>query len=141
MAFISGISLVCFAASYGVAWLLELSQLVRRSEPRRLLAVGFVVAGLVAHTLYLGYRAFERSASPLSSNFDWCLVAAWLLLIAYLYLSFYYRGAALGLYLLPLVLVLVGGAAVANREPIAPESASRAGAPSTGCSCCWAPWR
>jgi ABC-type transport system involved in cytochrome c biogenesis permease subunit len=123
---ISGISLICFAASYGVAWVLELSQLFRRSAPRGLLTIGFVVAGLVAQTLYLGYRAVERSGSPLSSSFDWYLVAAWLLAGTYLYLAYYYPKAALGLTMLPLVLVLVAAAALADRQAMSPDSASRA---------------
>lgn len=125
MHFISGISLICFAASYAVAWALEVSQVFRPSLTRRWLMVGFVAAGLLAHTLYLGYRAFELSASPLSSSFDWSLVAAWLLMGAYVYLTWFYPRAALGLYMLPLVLVLVGLAALASREPLAPESASK----------------
>ncbi len=125
MQFISGISLLCFAASYAVAWMLEVSQLIRPSRTRTVLMIGFVAAGLLAHTLYLGYRAFELSASPLSSSFDWALVAAWLLMGAYVYLAYYYPKAALGLYMLPLVLVLVGLAALADRTPFAPDSASR----------------
>jgi ABC-type transport system involved in cytochrome c biogenesis permease subunit len=73
----------------------------------------------------LGYRALELSASPLSSSFDWSLVAAWLLMGAYVYLAYFYPRAALGLYMLPLVLVLVGLAALASREPLSPESASK----------------
>ena len=125
MQFISGISLICFAASYGVAWVLELSQLIRRSRPREVLMIAFVVAGMVAQTLYLGYRALERSASPLSSSFDWYLVAAWLLGGTFLYLSYYYPKAMLGLFMLPLMWALVAAAALADREPLAPDSASR----------------
>jgi ABC-type uncharacterized transport system permease subunit len=123
---ISGISLTCFGASYGVAWVLELGKLFFRSGVRRLLMIAFVLAGLLAHTLYLGYRAVEYSATPLSSSFDWCLVAAWLLVAAYLYLSYYYPGAALGLYMLPLAVGLVVVAAFADREPIAAGEALRA---------------
>ncbi len=97
-----------------------------RSRVRQIFMLAFVLAGLVAHTLYLGYRAVELSASPLSSNFDWCLVAAWLLMGAYLYLTYYYPRAALGLYMLPLVLAMVVAAAFADRTPFAPGPASRA---------------
>ncbi|MEX0677799.1 MAG: hypothetical protein WD063_12030 [Pirellulales bacterium] len=124
--FISGISLTCFGASYGVAWALELGKLFFRSGVRQLLTLVFVLAGLLAHTLYLGYRAVEYSATPLSSSFDWCLVAAWLLVAAYLYLSYYYPRAALGLYMLPMALALVVAAAFADREPIAAGEALRA---------------
>ena len=123
--FIAGISLTCFAASYGVAWALELTQLVWPSARRRVLMLAFVAAGLLAHTLYLGYRVVEFSASPLSSSFDWCLVAAWLLIIAYLYLAWCYPRAALGLYMLPLALALVAAATFADRRPFDSPGASR----------------
>jgi ABC-type uncharacterized transport system permease subunit len=122
---ISGISLTCFAASYAVAWGLELLRLLVGRQLPRLLATAFVVAGLAAHTLYLGYRAVELSATPLSSSFDWCLVAAWLFVAAYLYLSYYHPRAALGLFMLPMAVALVVAAAFADRAPIAAGEASR----------------
>ena len=72
-----------------MAWVLELSRLLFRSTIRRAVMIGFAAAGMLAQTLYLGYRAQSAAASPLSSNFDWCLVAAWMLVGAYLYLSYY----------------------------------------------------
>jgi ABC-type uncharacterized transport system permease subunit len=123
--FISGIGLICFAASYGVAWLLEVTKLFYRGSASRVLTLVFVLAGLLAHTLYLGHRVVEYSATPLSSSFDWCLVAAWLLIVAYLYLTYYFPRAALGLYMLPLALALVAAASVADRQPFHPEPASR----------------
>jgi ABC-type uncharacterized transport system permease subunit len=86
----------------------------------------FVLAGFLAHTLYLAHRVVEYSATPLSSSFDWCLVAAWLLVAAYLYLSYYYPRAALGLYMLPMVLALVVAAAFADPTPFAAHEALRA---------------
>ncbi len=124
--FLSGISLLCFGASYAVAWGLELVKLLRRSGVRRLLMLLFVCAGFLAHTLYLGHRAVEYSVTPLSSSFDWCLVAAWLVVAAYLYLSYYYPEAVLGLYMLPLAIVLVVAAAFADRTPFAAHEALRA---------------
>jgi ABC-type uncharacterized transport system permease subunit len=123
---ISGITLTCFGASYGVAWALELARFFLQSGVRRLLMLAFVVAGLLAHTLYLGYRAVEYSATPLSSSFDWCLVAAWLLVAAYLYLSYYYPRAPLGLYIFPMALALVVAAAFADPRPISAGDALRA---------------
>lgn len=122
---ISGISLVCFAASYGLAWLLEVAKLFVRSGARRILTQLFVLAGFLAHTLYLAHRVVEYSATPLSSSFDWYLVAAWLLIVAYLYLNYYFPRAALGLYMLPLALALVAAASLANDEPFQPGPASR----------------
>ncbi len=122
---ISGISLLCFGASYSVAWALELLRLVLRSGVRRLLMQGFVLAGFLAHTLYLGYRAVMLEATPLSSSFDWCLVAGWLLVASYLYLSYYYPRAAIGVVMLPMVLALVVAAAMADRTPYAAREALR----------------
>ncbi len=123
---LAGISLLCFGASYAVAWGLELFKLFVRSGWRRLLMLVFVWAGFAAHTLYLGYRAVEYSATPLSSSFDWCLVAAWMLVAAYLYLSYYYPLAPLGLYMLPLPLALVVAAAFADDTPFNANEAVRA---------------
>ncbi len=124
--FLSGISLLCFGASYAVAWGLELVKFLRRSGVRRLLMLLFVCLGLLAHTLYLGHRAVEFSATPLSSGFDWCLVAAWLVVAAYLYLSYYYPEASLGVFMLPLAIGLVVAAAFAERTPFAAHEALRA---------------
>ena len=50
--FISRISVVCFAASYGVALICEVSRLWFRSGVRGITMIGFVTAGLIAHSLY-----------------------------------------------------------------------------------------
>jgi hypothetical protein len=77
--FVSGISVVCFAASYAVALACEASRLLFRSGVRGAAMIAFAVAGLVAHTLFLVWRATHEPAVPLSSAFDWYLLAAWLL--------------------------------------------------------------
>ncbi len=41
--------------------------------------LGFAAAGFLAQTLYLGYRAMQSATLPLSSSFDWYLLAAWML--------------------------------------------------------------
>jgi ABC-type transport system involved in cytochrome c biogenesis permease subunit len=115
--FLSGISLVCFAASYAVALGCEASRLVFRSGVRGIVMVGFAAAGLVAHTLFLGWRAVSESSVPLSSPFDWYLLAAWLLAAGYLWLALANPRTPVGLFLLPVVLALVGAAAVASQEP------------------------
>ena len=102
----SGISITCFAASYSVALALELSRLVFRSGIRGAIMLGFGAAGLLAHTIYLYERAKSVSGSPLSSEQDWYVVAAWFLAATYLYLTAYHRDNA-GVFLLPLVLGLV----------------------------------
>jgi ABC-type transport system involved in cytochrome c biogenesis permease subunit len=114
---LSGISIFCFAASYTVALLLEASRLVFRSGVRGALLLGFGAAGLLAHTLYLGHRAVAAPAAALSSEYDWYLLAAWVLAAVYLYLTLQHQRTAVGLFILPLVLGLIGCARFADQVP------------------------
>ncbi len=123
---LAGVHIVCFAASYAVALLLEVSRLVFRSGVRGALMLGFAGAGLVAHTAFLYYRAAKTPGSPLSSEQDWYLIAAWLLVLVYLYLVWYHPRQSFGVFLLPLVLALIAaGTFLARAEPFAREPASR----------------
>ena len=75
------------------------------------LMLGFAAAGLLAHTAFLYYRALGalgEAASPLSSEKDWYLVAAWALVAAYLCFALFRPKAPFGLFLLPLALALIG---------------------------------
>ena len=115
-AFLSGISVLCFAASYAVALACEASRLAFRSGVRGAVMVAFAAAGLVAHTLFLLWRALNEAAVPLSSPFDWYLLAAWLLAAGYLYLTVANPRTPVGLFMLPVVLALVGAAQLSSRE-------------------------
>lgn len=116
-AFLSGISVVCFTASYAVALGCEASRLLFRSGIRGIVMVGFAAAGLVAHTLFLGWRAVTESAVPLSSPADLYLLLAWLLAAGYLWLALANPRTPVGLFLLPIVLALVGVATFAPNTP------------------------
>ena len=61
MGFIEKISITCFLASYLVALALEISRLFFRSGVRGAVMLGFGIAGLIAHTLFLGHRALESA--------------------------------------------------------------------------------
>lgn len=122
---LSGTSIFCFAASYVVALALEGSRLFFRSSVRGAVLLAFGAAGLAAHTIYLAYRA-SAETMPLASEFDWYLVAAWLLAAIYLYLTLHFPRTAVGLFTLPLVLALVAVAAkFASRQPFPQTQASR----------------
>jgi hypothetical protein len=111
---LSHVSILCFAASYTVALLSELSRLLFRAPLRQLITSGFTAAGLFAHTVYLIMRASPGpGAEPrLSSWFDWLLWIAWGVAVVYLALAVRRPQATLGIFMLPLVLVLI---AVATR--------------------------
>jgi len=122
----SGIGIICFAASYAVALVLEVTRLLFRSRVRGAAMLGFAGVGLLAHSLFLVNRALSMPGSPLSSELDWYLLAAWVLVAVYLYLVYYHPKTPFGLLLLPLALGLIAaGAAFADREPFAREPASR----------------
>ena len=123
---LSGISIVCFAASYAVALGCEASRLVFRSGVRGMVMVGFAAAGLLAHTLFLVWRAVTEPALPLSSPFDWYLLAAWFLAAGYLWLALANPRTPVGLFLLPVVLALTGAAALASDRPFLQSPAARA---------------
>jgi ABC-type transport system involved in cytochrome c biogenesis permease subunit len=122
---LSGVGIVCFAGSYTVALILELTRLLFRSAIRGAIMVGFAGAGLFAHTAYLYHRAVSAQGIPLSNWQDWYLLAAWLLAAVYLYLTYFHPKTSFGLFLLPLVLALLAIAAFwADSRDFARETAS-----------------
>jgi ABC-type uncharacterized transport system permease subunit len=109
---LSGISMTCFAASYGVALALEITRLFLRVKIRTAAAIVMSAAGLLAHTLYL-YAHVQRGVTtgePFASWYHWCLLAAWLLAAIYVGLALTHPKTAVGLFMLPLVLLLVAAA-------------------------------
>lgn len=102
------VSTLCFFASYLVALGLELTQFMRSSRINRWAAIGFTGAGLLAQTMYLVHRTRESGMPPLvGSMHDWLLVLAWVAAAVYLVLMLRDRHLGLGVFLLPLVLLLV----------------------------------
>src|SRR5438067_8360505 len=104
---LAGINIVCFAASYLVALVLEITRLFFRLPIRALIIIGFMLAGLFAHTVFLCLRANVAAGSPLSTWYDWYLVAAWILALMYLGFAISRPQTNIGLFLLPLVLLLI----------------------------------
>jgi ABC-type uncharacterized transport system permease subunit len=121
----SGINIVCFAASYAVALVLEMLGLWRPLKLSRIAEIVAAGTGLIAHTWYLGVRVSHQPAAPLSSQQEWFLLAAWLLAAVYVAARLYYPQKSLGLFLLPGVLGLVGAATLAPSQPLANYAAPR----------------
>jgi ABC-type transport system involved in cytochrome c biogenesis permease subunit len=105
------ITVFCFGASYVVALALELLRLFRPHPLFRLIGLAFGFAGLVAQTLYL-----MSNNPPLASQFGSLLFLAWILVIFYLYGALHHRGNAWGVFVLPLICILVVIAAVSDRS-------------------------
>src|SRR5580704_13056754 len=121
------VTMFCFLASYLVAFILELSRLVGRSAISRFVMIGFGLAGFLAHTLYLLNRSQQTHLPPLlASTHDWMLVLAWVLALCYLILTLLQKELAVGVFALPVVLLLASSAYFVNREPYAAIHAEHA---------------
>jgi hypothetical protein len=123
---LANVHIFCFAASYTVALILEISRLFLRAPARILGTVAFTVAGLLAQTIYIVMRSNPdpQQAPPLSSWFDWLLLMAWGVAVAYLTMKLRRPQAAAGIFMLPLVLVLIGVASLfRNVEPFPRDQA------------------
>ncbi len=108
----SGISVTCFAASYGVAVLLELTRLFVRASVRIAVMLGFAAAGLFAQTIYLLYQLQSRWEQGIAL-IDWysgCLVLSWILATAYFASALGHPQSSTGLLLLPTSLALIAAA-------------------------------
>lgn len=98
------IQVMCFAASYAVAWLVEVLRLLKPEwKGLRWLMLGFTGAGLLAHTLYLAARW-----TPGVGQGHSLLWLAWLVAFLGLYGALHYRRVAWAVFVLPVVLALIG---------------------------------
>jgi hypothetical protein len=104
---LSGVTVFCFFASYTVALALEVSRLFFRMPVRLVIILGFTLAGLLAHTIYLWNRA-GGGTLPLSSWHDFYVIAAWIMAAAYFGLVASRPQTNVGIFILPIVLVLTG---------------------------------
>jgi ABC-type transport system involved in cytochrome c biogenesis permease subunit len=107
----------CFGASYAVALILELVQLVRPSKLTRWAGLAFGSAGLLAHTLFLIFQQ-PQVATPSGS----LLLLSWVVAVFYLYGAFHHRKQAWALFVLPVVLILVVLSAL---YPVTADDSSR----------------
>src|SRR5262245_45559031 len=93
----------CFGASYAVAFVLELDQLVLPRRSLRVVGLAFGAAGLVAHSAFLIIH-HPTVAAPYGS----LLLLAWVIAVFYLYGALHHRHLAWGVFVLPIVLILIG---------------------------------
>ncbi len=112
------VSISCFLLSYLVAFVLEISRMMGRSKASRAVMLLFVVAGLCAQTIYLIVRSRRADLPPLvGSQQDWMLVLAWLMILFYLVFTLVDNTSAIGLFFLPVVLVIIGATYFVSDQP------------------------
>ncbi|MEM8733732.1 MAG: hypothetical protein AAGG44_05905 [Planctomycetota bacterium] len=108
---LSGVSVSCFLLSYLVVLLMEMARVFFRMPGKQALLVGMLVAGLFAHSVFLGNQFWgveDAQAQILSNWFQWSVIAAWFLAVAYLVLVIRKPQSALGIFFIPLILGLIG---------------------------------
>ena len=103
LTFVAKITVLCFAASYAVAFGLELWHLFRPRPILRLIALGFAAAGLFAHISYL-----IAQQMPLGSPTGSLFFVALILVVFYVGETIHHQRIAWALFVLPLVLGLIG---------------------------------
>ena len=118
LTFAERVTIFCFAASYGLALVLELWHLLRPRPVLRYGAAACGAAGLLAHTLYV----FVQQPSLVSPTGS-LLFLALILAIFYLYGAVHHHLQAWGLFVLPLMLGLIG-LAVVSHGPETPHDAA-----------------
>lgn len=110
---LSGVTLTCFSLSYLIVLLLESTRLMWRI-PYRMIAVWVMLSmGLFTHAVYLWNVAQKEiaelgSSGLLASWHDWSLLAAFGLAITYTSLLWKRPDTAVGTFILPLILLLIG---------------------------------
>jgi ABC-type uncharacterized transport system permease subunit len=111
-------SLICFLASYLVAFALEIVRFRRTNRWARWGGLASASAGLLAQTWYLLNRGHQASLPPLlASTHDWMLVVAWLAMLVYLVMAVGNSRLNLGVFVYPLVLLLIGVAYKLDQVP------------------------
>ena len=112
---LSRISLSCFAFSYLLTLILEISRLFFRVAVRWAIMLLVMALGLFAHIVYIGLRiraSLVEQSVPLGDWHTWCVVAALAIAVFYFALSIRRPQNNTGLFLLPLVLALTVTAAL-----------------------------
>lgn len=122
---LTGVSLTCFLFSYLIVLGLEIWRLFSRRPSRTWLVMICMLAGLLAHTIFLGNELFgDPSGRMLGDWFQWVVFGAWGLALACALLMMRNPAGNLGLFLIPMVLALIGVAAlVRDHQPFATSSA------------------
>lgn len=110
------LSVLCFAGTYALALVSELSRFLVRVPLRWHLTLGLTLLGWLVQTVYLGNWAWRSGELPTVTVFGSLLVLAWVLTAIDLYLTLRApRGVAVGVFHLPVILALLAVAGLLPR--------------------------
>lgn len=102
---------------YGGAFALFIYYLLTRRPAMNSLGLALVAAGLVCHTVAVALRGLDAGRVPVVGAYESLSLAAWSIVVVYLVLELFTRIKAIGLYVMPVVLVLLTLALVGYRAP------------------------
>lgn len=104
----SRISLSCFAFSYAITMILEISRIFFRVPVRWAVIVLITVAGLFAHGTFIWLKMNTADGgTPVASWQQWCLIVSLGLAIIYLIIALRRPENAFGVFFLPVILALI----------------------------------
>ena len=110
--FFTALAFYLVAAFYnGLAFL-------RHRESMFRAALFFSIGGICFHTTNIILTGMERGIFPLSGRQEALLFLAWALALLYIFFGFRYRVTALGIFLLPLVLVSMSSSLLFQETPV-----------------------
>ncbi len=110
---IDRLSLLCFAGTYALALVSDLTRLIVRSSTRWHFTIVLTSIGWLVHTAFLANLAWQVGEVPIGTVFQSLLVLAWLLAGIDLYLMARApKPVAVGVFVLPVILVLLIAAGI-----------------------------
>jgi ABC-type uncharacterized transport system permease subunit len=105
---IDRLSVLCFAGTYGLAFLAELARFFVRSRIRWYMAAGLMALGWLVQTAFLANLALKNPMVLVTTPFESVVVLSWIVALIGLYLMVHSpKQVAAGIFVLPLVLGLV----------------------------------
>lgn len=124
---LSGVTVSCFLLSYLVVLAMEGTRFLAKFPGRQALLVGMLVAGLVAHSIFLvnQFGAIDTETGPqvLVNWFQWSVLGAWGVALAYLILAIRNPQGGFGFFLIPMIVILIGlGQFLRNSAPFNSET-------------------
>ena len=104
----SRISLSCFAFSYAITMILEVSRIFFRVPVRWAIIVLITIAGLFAHGTFIWLKMKAADGgTPIASWQQWCLIVSLGLAVIYLAIALRRPENAFGVFFLPVILALI----------------------------------
>ena len=105
---IDRLSVLCFAGTYGLAFLAEVARFAVRSTLRWYVAAGLMALGWLVQTAFLANLALKSPQVLVATPFESLMVLSWIVALIGLYLMLRSpKPVAVGLFVLPIVLGLV----------------------------------